>query len=273
VLRDQDYATRDGWLPTARIGAVAQLSDKVRLRSAAYLGWRMPTLNELFRPFRAGPDATAANPALDPERLSGAETGLDFMQGPTGVSFTGFVNRLKDGIANVTLADGPGIFPGLGFVATGGQFRQRQNLDAITVAGVEAAITWARGPWSVRAGLSLTRARVDADGAASPLDGLRPAQTPNFTGTLAFGWDRDGKAAEIVVRRAGAQYEDDLNTRELEPATTIDAFAAWPIAKRLQLVARGENLTDTLVMAGIGGDGSVERATPRTFWVGLRIGR
>ena len=43
------------------------------LRSAAYLGWRMPTLNELFRPFRVGPDATAANPLLDPERLRGAE--------------------------------------------------------------------------------------------------------------------------------------------------------------------------------------------------------
>ena len=48
------------------------------LRSAAYLGWRMPTLNELFRPFRAGADATAANPSLDPERLAGAEAGVDY---------------------------------------------------------------------------------------------------------------------------------------------------------------------------------------------------
>ena len=29
----------------------------------------MPTLNELFRPFRAGTDAVAANSALEPERL------------------------------------------------------------------------------------------------------------------------------------------------------------------------------------------------------------
>ena len=28
------------------------LGTGVQLRSAAYLGWRMPTLNELFRPFR-----------------------------------------------------------------------------------------------------------------------------------------------------------------------------------------------------------------------------
>ena len=271
VLRDDDYASRNGWLPTARIGAVARLTDQFSLRSAAYLGWRMPTLSELFRPFRAGLDATAANPELYPERLSGAEAGVDYAQGPIRLSFTGFVNRLKDGIANVTLGEGPGTFPGVGFVAAGGQFRQRQNVNSINVRGLEAAAAWANGPWSLRAGLSWTRARVDAFGAASPLDGLRPAQTPNFAGTLAFGWDRDGKAAQIVLRNVGAQYEDDLNSRSLDSATTLDAFAAWPLTKRLQLVARAENLADTLVMAGIGGDGSVERSTPRAFWIGLRL--
>jgi len=36
-------------------------------------------------------------------------------------------------------------------------------------------------------------------------------------------------------------------------------------------VVRGENLFNELVEAGIGGDGSIERATPRTLWVGLRF--
>jgi vitamin B12 transporter len=74
-----------------------------------------------------------------------------------------------------------------------------------------------------------------------------------------------------VLRRVGAQYEDDLNTRVLKGATTLDAFTSWPLGRRFQLVARGENLTDALVMAGIGGDGSIERATPRTLWIGLRL--
>ncbi|NUQ17307.1 MAG: TonB-dependent receptor, partial [Sphingomonas sp.] len=69
VLRDEDDAPRNGWLPTARGGLLAPVGGGFTLRSAAYLGWRMPTLNELFRPFRAGADATAANPLLDPERL------------------------------------------------------------------------------------------------------------------------------------------------------------------------------------------------------------
>jgi len=112
---------------------------------------------------------------------------------------------------------------------------------------------------------------METTGAAAPLDGLRPAQTPNFAGMLAASWERDGKGAEIVLRRIGAQYEDDLNSRVLEGATTLDASASWPLSRRLQVVARAENLTGALVMAGIGSDGSVERATPRTLWIGLRL--
>jgi outer membrane receptor protein involved in Fe transport len=271
VTRNEIDPRRHGWLPTARGGVLMPVGGGFSLRSAAYLGWRMPTLNELFRPFRAGVDATAANPDLDPERLTGAEAAVEYAHGPVRLSVTGFVNRLRDAIANVTLSRGPGVFPQVGFVAAGGAFRQRQNVDAVKVRGVEASAEWNRGPWSLRAGASFTHARMRTSGAASLLDGLRPAQTPNFAGTFSASWEKDGKGAELVVRRVGAQYEDDLNTRVLKGATTLDAFASWPLSRRWQLVTRVENLTNVLVMAGIGGDGSVERATPRTLWLGLRL--
>lgn len=271
VLRDEHDANRQGWLPTARGGVLAPLGGGFSLRSAAYLGWRMPTLNELFRPFRAGADATSANPALDPERLSGAEAGLEFASGRFRLSATAFVNRLSHAIANVTLGRGPGNFPEVGFIAAGGVFRQRENVDAVKVRGVEAGAEWTHGPWSLRAGASFTHARIEARGTAAFLSGLRPAQTPRFAGTLSASWERAGKGAELVLRRVGAQYEDDLNTRILKGATTLDAFASWPLGRRLQLTARAENVTNALVMAGIGGDGSVERATPRTLWIGFRL--
>jgi outer membrane receptor protein involved in Fe transport len=271
VLRDERDPKRSGWLPTARGGVLAPLGGGLSLRSAAYLGWRMPTLNELFRPFRAGADATAANPLLDPERLAGVEGGLEYADGPWRLSATGFINRLTDAIANVTLGQGPGTFPQVGFVGAGGAFRQRENVDAVKVRGFEVSAEWTRGPWALRAGASLTHARMETSGAAAAIDGLRPAQTPNFAGTLSASWEQDGKGAEIVLRRIGAQFEDDLNTRVLEGATTLDASASWPLSRRVQLLARVENATDALVMAGIGGDGSVERATPRTLWIGLRL--
>jgi vitamin B12 transporter len=271
VLRDARDPRRSGWLPTARGGVLAPLGNGLSLRSAAYLGWRMPTLNELFRPFRAGADATAANPDLDPERLAGTEAGIEYANGPVRLSVTGFVNRLSDAIANVTMAQGPGNFPQVGFVGAAGAFRQRQNVDAVNVRGVEASAEWTKGPWALRAGASITRARLKASGAAAPLDGLRPAQTPKFAGSLSASWEQDGKVAALVLRRVGGQFDDDTNTRVLKGATTLDAFASWPIGRTLQLVARAENLTNALVMAGIGGDGSVERATPRTLWIGVRL--
>jgi len=108
-------------------------------------------------------------------------------------------------------------------------------------------------------------------GSAAALDGLRPAQTPKFAGTLSASWERDGKGAQIALHRVANQYEDDLNTRVLSGATTLDAFATWPLARGLQIIARVENATDAPVMAGIGSDGAVERATPRTWWLGLRL--
>jgi vitamin B12 transporter len=271
VLRNERYSRRDGWLPTARGGAVFNFGGGISLRSAAYLGWRMPTLNELFRPFRAGRDATAANPELEPERLAGAEAGAEYVRGSIRVSATAFANRLKDAIANVTLAQGPGTFPGVGFVGAGGRYLQRENVAAVNVHGIELSGSWSSGPWLAQAGASWTHARMEAKGVASLLNGLRPAQTPNFAATLSFGYDRGGKGAQVVLRRVGAQFEDDLNTRTLNAATTLDAFASWPITRHIQFAVRGENITNKLVMAGINGDGSIERATPRTLWVGLRL--
>ncbi|HEY8592447.1 MAG TPA: TonB-dependent receptor [Sphingomicrobium sp.] len=271
ILTDQEDARRSGWLPTARAGFSMPAGAGVSIRGAVYLGWRMPTLNELFRPFRAGQDATAANAALDPERVAGVEGGVDYRRGPLALKLTGFVNRLRESIANVTLGQGPGVFPGVGFVPLGGTYRQRQNVDGVRVRGVEGSAEWTRDAWFARVGASLTRARMSASGPAALLDGLRPAQTPNFTAALAGGWEREGKALQVVLRRVGKQFEDDLNTRTLSGATTFDAFASWPLSKRLQIVARGENLANALVMAAVNGDGSVERAMPRTLWIGLRL--
>jgi vitamin B12 transporter len=270
VLRDERYARRDGWLPTARGGAIVQLGG-FDLRAAAYLGWRMPTLNELFRPFRAGLDATAANPDLKPEKLAGAEVGVAYSVGPVKLSATGFANRVTHAIANVSLGTGPATFPGVGFVAAGGTFLQRENVDGVRVRGIEASAAWSRGPWQAQAGASWTNARIEASGAAAFLNRLRPAQTPNFAATLSFGYDRNGKGAQLVIRHVGAQYDNDLNTRRLKAATTLDAFASWPLTRRVQMIARGENLFDKTVMAAVNGDSSIERATPRTLWLGVRL--
>ncbi len=272
-LRDERYPARQGWLPTARAGAAFDAAPRLTVRSAAYLGWRMPTLNELFRPFRAGADATAANALLDPERLAGLEAGADYRTKLLDMSVTLFANRLQDAIANVTLGQGPGVFPGVGFVGAAGEYRQRRNLGSVRVRGVEASAETRRGHWSLRLGGSFVEAKVQASGPAAALDGLRPAQTPEVSLTGGLVWERGGRSLSLILRHTGSQFEDDRNEHRLPSTTTLDAFGGWPLARRLQLVLRGENMLDERVVAGIGGDGSIERATPRTLWIGLQLTR
>jgi outer membrane receptor protein involved in Fe transport len=54
-------------------------------------------------------------------------------------------------------------------------------------------------------------------------------------------------------------------------ALTLDAGLSWKLAEAISIEARGENLFDELVPAAISSSGIVERATPRTLWVGARV--
>lgn len=267
-IRNDRPANRDGWEPTGRIG-LAWEAGAVTMRAAAYLGWRLPTLNELYRPFRVGTDATAANPALRTERSKGVELGIDLKPAEkVGVRATLFANRLDRAIANVTLDTGPGNFPGVGFVAVGGAYRQRQNLDAIRSNGFELDAHASFGDWRLDASYAYADVRVRASGAALGLDGLRPAQVPRHLVSATLGWHE----ISLTARYVAAQFEDDGNTRRLGDALTLDAVAAIPVAQRLSITLRGENLTNTEVDVGISGAGIVERAAPRTLWIGIRLG-
>lgn len=271
-LNDLAYPDRSGWEPTGRAGIAFRAAETVTLRTAAYLGWRLPTLNELYRPFRVGMDATAANAALEPERLRGIEAGAEFR--PTAnarIGITVFANRLEGAIANVTLGQGPGVFPGVGFVAAGGQYRQRRNVEAITSKGIEIDGRMSFGNVSLSGGYSLADARVEASGVALPLNGLRAAQTPRHSLSSTIAWAHRGASASLSARYAGNQFEDDLNARLLPPALTFDAAAAVPLNRHISLEARAENISDERIVAGISGAGIVERATPRTLWIGFRV--
>ncbi len=254
------YADRDGNETTGRAGIAYTPVEAVTLRVAGYRGWRLPTLNELYRPFRVGNDTTAANALLSPERLTGIEGGVTVTPAP-GVSLaaTYFYNKLKDAIANVTLSS----------TATSAS-RVRRNLDAIRAHGFELDAAYRPGPIGVQASWSHVTSKVDASGAAIALDGLRPAQTPRDQVSGTIDWHRDAAALSATVRHVARQFDDDQNSRSLDPATTIDGYAAFPLTRALLIEARAENVFDETVQAGISSGTIVERATPRTLWIGLR---
>lgn len=271
VRSDDVFADRSGWEGTGRAGFAFQANDAFKLRGAAYSGWRLPTLNELYRPFRVGADATAANELLAPERLKGAEIGVDIESGDFQFGATAFANKLDNAIANVGLGVGPANFPGVGFVAAGGVYRQRQNLDAIDSKGVELDASYAVGDFSLRAGYAYVDAKVEASGMAIALDGLRPAQVPRHFASAGASYNGEIISANLNARYVGGQFEDDTNSRRLASAFTFDAGVGYRLGEKFRLELRAENLFDARVEAAIGSDGVIERATPRTIWAGISV--
>ena len=271
---DLAYPDRSGTRPTFRAGALLKASDGFELRAAGYTGFRVPTLNELYRPFRVGADATAANGALGLEKLKGFEGGFGIHAGRATLDATAFWNRLDGAIANVTLGIGPGTFPQVGVVAAGGVFRQRLNVDAIEVKGLEATATLPLGNFRLSASYAYTDARVRASGLAASLDGKRPAQTPEHQGSVTIAYaPSSGPQGSISVHYAGAQFEDDLQTRTLPKAFTVDGVVSAPLFRGVRIVARAENLFDEKVVSGVSATGVEDLGTPQTFWLGLSFTR
>ncbi|MBV7257696.1 TonB-dependent receptor [Pacificimonas sp. WHA3] len=265
-----DFADRSGWEPSGRAGFAFSAAPALTIRSAAYTNWRLPTLNELYRPFRVGPDATAANAALRPERTYGVDVGFDYRPLSTArLSVTGFILRADDIVSNITLARGPGVFPGTGFVF--GAFRQRLNLDAVEARGIEASADLEIGRLSLFASYAFTDAEQRGSGAAAAQDGFRPPQVARNR-AFASARYRIGENGHVgaSIRHVSRQFEDDLERRPLDSFVHIDAGAAIPIARGFAVTLSGENLTDARIEDGIDIRGATTLARPRTMWAGIK---
>lgn len=288
TLGTDDFDNRWGIEGTGRVGVGAYLTKAVHVRSAAYTGYRLPTLNELYRPFRVGADATAANASLDPERLWGSEVGID-LRPRKGIelSLTAFENHLLGAIANVTLDRGPGTFDGVGFVSEDGAYRQRRNLRAIRSLGLEAALE-INDEFIPLPGVNFdafyTFVRAEVQGSDESgqgpdefrsLSGGVPAQVPEHTLTSILSWTDapGGTTLSLTLRYLAAQFEDDLNLIALRDAWTWDASGDFLLADEVHALLRIENITDARVETAKDSSGLLELASPRTFWVGLSYGR
>lgn len=272
TLTDTAFADRSGSEATGHLGLAWTIAEPLTLRASAYRAWRLPTPNELYRPFRAGADATAANANLRPETLEGYEGGVDLaIDRRVTIGATVFRNTLSDAIANVTVARGPGTFPGVGFVSAAGFYRRRDNLEAIRSTGVEVDARATLGEVSAIASYAYVDARVEGGALAPALENLAPAQVPEHQASGTLGWARGAWGASTTLRYVSSQFEDDQNSRTLGDAFTVDAVLSAQIARGFALVARGENLFDAVIETGFS-NAAVERARPRQLWIGLRCG-
>ena len=262
----EDFSSRDRIVFNGRAGLSREFGHDFVARSAVYQAFRVPTLNELYRPFQVGADVTQANAMLDPERLLGVEVGLDYGTGSAfEVRNTLFYNAVRNPILNVTIGTNPN---------TGGQLRQRRNIEETRVYGWESEMrVRPADEWSAFLRYALTDARVRQANDQPELVGKRLAQVPRHVismGTTHQWWDR-GPEITLQARWSDAQFEDDLNQRRLGSYPLVDVSLEQRINEYGSVFLAVENLLDRSYPDGITGNGLVTEGRPRSYQAGVRF--
>lgn len=272
VLRDDLYPDRDRFEFSPSAGLIWTVAPGWRVRAAAQHSFRRPTLNELYRPFRVGNVITEANPALATEHATSAELAVEHTRGELTLGATLFWNDLRDAVGNVTLAKGPGTFPIVGFVPAGGLGRQRLNLDAARVQGLELSAKWQPlHSLSLTAEYLYNDATVRSASVAPALVGKRLAQVPRHTAAVSATWQPLPKLSLVPrARFLGRQFEDDENLLPLSAALVLDLGLNWQATPACALFVQAENLTDERIETGRTADGLFNTGTPQLITGGVR---
>jgi len=272
ATRLDSYPAKNGteFNPTA--GLVWQAAPWARARVDVYRAFRLPTLNEYYRPFRVGNNITEANPSLTPETLTGGEIGLDLGRQPAGVSLAGFINDLHHAVGNVTVGRGPGNIPGFGVVPAGGLAIQRQNLDTVQVRGLEASAHWAPAPGlRLEASYLLDDAKVVSAAQTSSV-GKRLPEVPRHNLVFSADWLAPaGLHLAGRLRWTSSQFDDDQNTLKLASATTVDLAVSRHFGQAVEVFLSVENLFNAEVETGLGSTtGPLNVGPPRFAHGGVR---
>lgn len=227
-------------------------SSPVAFTASAYRAFRAPTLNELYRGFRAGNVVTLANESLAPERLSAFELGARAYN----VRATLFWMNLEDVVSNLTLSVTPNLIT-----------RQRQNVASSRSRGVEI-----ENEWPVWRNLRVSSGYLFSDSAVTSgdLEGKRLPQVPRHQASGQIAWTSRSTIA-MQLRWSAMQFDDDLNRLPLRGYFVADLFYAHPLAERLDVTLAAENIFDRRIEAGA--TPVITLGQPRSVRLGVRFGR
>ena len=226
-----------------RLALLHKLTSNVSLTASGYRAFRAPTLNELYRGFRAGNVFTEFNPNLRAERLTGAEGGAIVTGWNQRVMLRGnfFWNQITRPVANVTLTTTPSLIT-----------RQRQNLGSTRSQGVELEASGRlSNSVTLSGGYEYTDATVTSFTVDPALAGLNPSlvgldvpQIPRHQFTFQMSYSRPFILFGLQGRFGGNQFDDDQNTLLLRRYFVLDATASHTVRHGVELFVAVENLTN-----------------------------
>ncbi|WND01421.1 TonB-dependent receptor [Temperatibacter marinus] len=251
-VRDENYDQISDTIFSGGISATYGRNWQVTF--GANKSWRLPTLNEYYRPFRVGNDITEANGALKPEKLYTLEAGLRYT-GNVSFGLNFYTALLKDGVGNITIGFGPGFYPLGGFVPSGGVLRQRSNIDEMVTKGIEMNVSATQGSWRFALDYLFADNEITAFDNNPDLVGKRSIQTPKHSVTLSTEYDFSKGIISAEGRYSGAMFDDDMNARSLADVLTFNLGATYEVNDAVHLHLTAHNIFDSKVISAVSATG------------------
>jgi outer membrane receptor protein involved in Fe transport len=271
-LRDDRQADRDGFEPSLALSLTHDLTDHLQAYLSAGSSFRLPTLNELHRPYRVKNDIVEANASLDPERFISIEGGAEWKRDDKlALKASVFHHWIQDAIANVPVTDPAEITAIFGSIPAGGSGSQRRNVDQARVYGAQVGIDWKPAD---EIGLHLdgiwTRTEfTDAD--TQPLlEGKPFPQAPDLRLSARIDWEPIDRVTLFAGYEYGAsQFDDALAQRRIGDYTSANLGVYWHDSDHLSYHVRVDNLFDEEIATGLSSDGIRSVAGPRSLWTSV----
>jgi outer membrane receptor protein involved in Fe transport len=257
-----NFPNRDESAFSPRLAALYRLNENFSLYAAFSESFRAPTLNELYRAFRVGNALTLANENLKSERADNFEGGINFTSFSGRLNLRGnfFVAEVSRPVVSITLSSTPNLIT-----------RQRQNVGKTRARGLELdAEILLRKDLRFTASYLLVDSRVVEFPANTGLIGKFLPQVPRQQLNLQMFYRPPSRFSfGAQARLSGAQFEDDLNSLRLRPFFTLDVFASYRAAKKIEIYAAIENVFNNRYDIGLTPNRTI--AAPRFARVGLRF--
>lgn len=222
-----------------QLSALYSLPKNFGLFGSVSRNFRAPSLNELYRAFRVGNVLTQANENLKPEIATNFESGVNYTHNRFYLRGNYFWTEVSNAIGNITLNQTPNLIT-----------RQRQNAGETRSHGfeIENETRWKSFVFS--AGYLLVDAKVVRFPANPSLANRLIPQMSRHQFTFQTRFNYQDWSFAWQGRAASKQFDDDLNTLELEPYFQLDIFAAKRFKENLQIFLGIENILNSQFSVG-----------------------
>ena len=245
-----------------RLAALYRVNGNFSLYAAFSKSFRAPTLNELYRAFRVGNVLTLANENLKSERADNFEGGINFTRFSGRLNLRGnfFAAEVSRPVVSITLSSTPNLIT-----------RQRQNVGKTRARGLELDAEFLPAKdLRFSASYLLVASRVAEFPDNPDLIGKFLPQIPPHQLNLQMFYRPPSRFSfGAQARISGAQFEDDLNNLRLRPFFSLDVFASYRAAKKVEIFTAIENIFNNRYDIGLTPNRTI--AAPRFARVGLRF--